>query len=44
MFQITVRTPPGERNLGFEDGANALEMGQGSIGKGIRDVGCKEVG
>ena len=44
MFEITVRMPPGDQNLGFEDGSKALELVQGSIGKEIRYVGCKEVG
>ena len=44
MFQITVRTHPGDWYLGFEDGTKALELGQRSISKGIRDVGFKEVG
>ena len=43
MFQITVRTPPRDRYLGFEDEDKALDLGQVSIGKGVRDIGCKEV-
>ena len=44
MFQITARMPPGDRNLGFEVGAKALDMSQGIISRVIRDVCCKEVG
>ena len=43
MLQTTAHTPPGDRYLGFEDGAKTLKLGQGSIGKGIMDIGFKEV-